>query len=274
MTGPGPARSARSGETEPEAPPPTPDPPPPTEVLADLHVHTVLSACAEVEMLPPLIVRRALDLGLGLIGVTDHNAAANCEAVMKAAEGTGLGVLPGMEVQTSEEVHVVCLFDTVEQALAWQGIVFNHLPDMPNPEETFGSQLVVDANGDYIRTETRLLLTSTNLTLDDVVRRVTRLGGIAIPAHIDRPSFSLLANLGLVPSGLDSPALELFRYTPESDACRQWPELNAWPLIRSGDAHRLGEIGAGLRLSIAGKTVEELALAFRRQGGRSFSLVV
>ena len=161
-----------------------------------------------------------------MIAITDHNAAANCEAVIKAARGTGLGVLPGMEVQTSEEVHVVCLFDTVEQALTWQGIVFNHLPDMPNPEETFGAQLVVDAIGDYIRTETRLLLTSTDLTLDDVVRRVTQLGGLAIPAHVDRPSFSLLANLGLVPAGLDAPALELFRCTPESEARRQWPDLN------------------------------------------------
>jgi hypothetical protein len=241
--------------------------------LADLHIHTVLSPCAEVEMIPPLIVERALALGIGLIAITDHNAAANCEAVMKAARGTGLVVLPGMEVQTSEEVHVGCLFDTLEQALTWQGIVFDHLPELLNPEEAFGAQFVVDANGDYIRTETRLLLTSTDLTLDDTISRLAALGGMAIPAHVDRMSYSLLANLGFVPQGLSSPALELFRQTSPDDARAKWPQLAQWPLIRGGDAHRLSEICPALRLALAECTLAELALAFSGRCGRSFSVV-
>jgi PHP family Zn ribbon phosphoesterase len=244
-----------------------------TPFLADLHIHTVLSPCAEVEMIPPLIVERARSLGLGLIAITDHNAAANCGSVMKAARGAGLVVLPGMEVQTSEEVHVACLFDTLEQALTWQGIVFDHLPDLPNPEETLGAQYVVDANGDYIRTEMRLLLTSTDLTLDDTILRITALGGIAIPAHVDRMSFSLLANLGFVPEGLNSPALELFRKTSPDDARARWPQLDRWPLIRGGDAHRLSEICPALRLALADCTVAELVLAFSGRRGRSFSVL-
>ena len=246
---------------------------PKSEILADLHLHTVLSPCAEVEMIPPLIVRRARELGLGLIAITDHNAAANCEAVMRAAEGSGLAVLPGMEVQTSEEVHVVCLFDTLEQALTWQGIIFNHLPDLPNPEETFGAQFVVDANGEYIRTETRLLITSTDLTLNEVVQRVRQLGGLAIPAHVDRPMASLLVNLGFVPPGLDVPALELFRLTKPSDAIAKWPELAHWPLIRASDAHQLSEMTPALRLHINEPTLAELSLAFAHKDGRSFTLV-
>jgi hypothetical protein len=248
-------------------------PTPLTPVLADLHIHTVLSPCAEVEMIPPLIVERALALGLGLIAIMDHNAAANCEAVIKAARGTGLVVLPGMEVQTSEEVHVLCLFDTTEQALTWQGTVFNHLPDRLNPEKTFGAQFVVDANGDYIRTETRLLLTSTDMPLADAMARVTALRGLAIPAHVDRMSYSLLASLGFVPLGLNSPALELFRQTTPDDARARWPELARWPLIRGGDAHRLGEIYPNLRLDLAERTVAELALAFSGRFGRSFSVL-
>ena len=85
---------------------------------ADLHVHTVLSPCAEIEMIPPLIVHRALQAGLALIAVTDHNSAENVAAVIEAAEGTGLTVLPGMEVQTREEVHLTCLFDSLEQVMA------------------------------------------------------------------------------------------------------------------------------------------------------------
>ena len=165
--------------------------------------------------------------------MTDHNAAGNCAAVMRAAAGSGLTVLPGMEVQTSEEVHVLCLFDTLEQALTWQGTVYDHLPERPNPEDVLGAQYVVDAEGDYLRTETRLLLTSSDLSLDDVVRRVRALGGLAIPAHIDRPSFSLLANLGFVPPSLDVPALELFRLTDPATAILRQPELAGWPLIHA-----------------------------------------
>ena len=217
-------------------------------------------------------MRRALALGLGLIAVTDHNTAANCAAVIEAARGTGLAVLPGMEVQTAEEVHVLCLFDTVEQALTWQGIVFDHLPDLPNAEDVLGAQFVVDAEGNYIRTEGRLLLTSTDLVLDEVISRVKALGGLPIPAHIDRPSFSLIANLGFVPPGLDVPALELFRLTAPEAARARWPDTAAYPLIRSGDAHRLSEISTGLNLTLAAPTVAELALALARQGGRDFSL--
>ncbi len=265
-SGPGSAISGREGGESGALAPLAP-------ILADLHIHTVLSPCAEVEMIPPLIVERALALGLGLIAITDHNAAANCESVIKAARGTGLVVLPGMEVQTSEEVHVVCLFDTLEQALTWQGIVFNHLPDLPNPEETFGAQFVVDANGDYIRTETRLLLTSTDLTLGATISRLTALGGLAIPAHVDRMSYSLLSNLGFVPQGLNSPALELFRQTSPDDARARWPQLTRWPLIHGGDAHRLSEICPALRLALAECTLAELALAFSQQRGRSFSVL-
>lgn len=215
-------------------------------IYADLHLHTVLSACAEVEMIPPLIVRRALELGLGLIAVTDHNAAANCAAVMQAAEGTGLVVLPGMEVQTAEEVHMLCLFETIEQALTWQGTVFDHLPELPNDEDLFGGQYVVDRDGDYIRTESRLLATSCDLSVDEAARRVIALGGLPIPAHIDRPMFSLLANLGFVPLDLPVPALELFRVTKPEMLVAQHPEIARYPLVRDSDAHQLSSMVAGI----------------------------
>jgi len=108
-------------------------------VWADLHIHTVLSPCAEVEMIPPLIVRRARELGLGLIAITDHNSAENVDSVQRAARGSGLKVLPGMEVQTSEEVHVLCLFDTLEQVLDWQECVFGSLPPLKNREEVLAA---------------------------------------------------------------------------------------------------------------------------------------
>jgi hypothetical protein len=240
-------------------------------ILADLHVHTVLSPCAEVEMIPPLIVAQARARGLGLIAVTDHNAAANCAAVMAAA-GDDLAVLPGMEVQTSEDVHVLCLFDTAEQALTWQEVVFDHLPCAENPEDVLGAQFVVDAAGGYVRTERRLLLTSADLSLEETVSRVNALGGMAIPAHVDRSSYSLLAQLGFAPPGLAVPALELFRLTDPDAARMQHPGLSGWPLIRGGDAHRLSEISPALAIEAADATVAELRMALAGQQGRAFEL--
>jgi len=133
---------------------------------ADLHVHTVLSPCAEIEMIPPLIVQEALERGIRLIAITDHNASANVSAVQKAALETGLIILPGMELQTREEVHVLCLFDTQAQILAFQEFVDTCLPDMENNPEFFGIQLVVDANGELVQEEKRLLLTSTNISIN------------------------------------------------------------------------------------------------------------
>src|SRR4026207_2291411 len=120
---------------------------------ADLHVHTVLSPCAEGEMIPPLLVQKALEKKIDLIAITDHNSSANVSAVQKAAQGTGLTVLPGMEVQSREEVHLLTLFETREGLEAWQKEVDASLPDLPNQPGFFGEQFVVDETGDFIRNE-------------------------------------------------------------------------------------------------------------------------
>jgi PHP family Zn ribbon phosphoesterase len=237
-------------------------------IYADLHLHTVLSACAEVEMIPPLIVRRALELGLNLLAVTDHNAAANCAGVMAAAEGTGLVVLPGMELATAEELHLLCLFETLEQALTWQGTVFDHLPDRPNNEDVFGGQYVVDGRGDYIRTEGRLLATACDLPLEEAARRVTELGGLAIPAHIDRPTFSLFASLGFVPPGLQVPALEIFRRTDPAALRVAHPEIAPYPLVRDSDAHQLSEMRRGLAYEADAPSFETLRAALASRSHR------
>jgi predicted metal-dependent phosphoesterase TrpH len=133
--------------------------------VAELHLHTVVSPCAAVEMIPPLIVQEALDHGINLLAVTDHNTTANVKAVQKAAAGTELTVLPGMELQTSEEVHVLCLFDTLDQMAAWQKFVDVRMPPLENNIEYFGEQFVVDETGEFIRRETQLLLTSAKISL-------------------------------------------------------------------------------------------------------------
>jgi PHP family Zn ribbon phosphoesterase len=238
---------------------------------ADLHVHTVLSPCAEVEMIPPLIVREALERGIHLIAITDHNATGNIRAVMEAAQGTDLTVLPGMELQTREEVHLLCLFDFIEQAETWQKTVDSILPDRLNNPEFFGEQFIVDASGDFIRREERLLIVSAEIGLDEAATRVHALGGFAIPAHVDRKAFSLIANLGLVPPGFE--ALEISRHLKPSEAAVRYPQIRGYPLIQSGDVHRLEEFLGVCEFHIEAPTLGEIRMALKNVEERSLLLL-
>jgi PHP family Zn ribbon phosphoesterase len=237
--------------------------------IADLHVHTVVSPCAEVEMIPPLIVQEALERGINLIAITDHNTTANVGAVQKAAGDTDLTVLPGMELQTREEVHLLCLFDTLEQLSAWQTLVDAYMPALENNIDYFGEQFVVDETGEFIRRERQLLLTSANLSLNKAVEEVIKLGGLAIPAHVNRSAFSLIANLGFVPPGVPFSALEISRHLTPTQARTQFPQLQNYPLVQNGDVHRLDEF-LGINIcQLAAPTIAELKLALQHQQGRS-----
>lgn len=240
--------------------------------LAELHVHTLLSPCAEVEMIPPLIVSEALERGIRIIAITDHNASANVEAVQKAAAGTGLAVLPGMEVQTQEEVHVLCLFDRLDSLAAWQGRVDSEITPLPNDPEHFGEQFVVDETGDFIRREHRLLLTSACLSIEQIFQEVEALGGLAIPAHVDRKAFGLLANLGFVPADLHIEALEISRHVKPRQADQVFPQIKGYPLIQSGDVHRLEEFLGVNEFTIEKPSIEEIRKALHGEDGRWFRI--
>jgi PHP family Zn ribbon phosphoesterase len=236
---------------------------------ADLHVHTVLSPCAEVEMIPPLIVQEALERNIDLIAITDHNASANVLAVQKAAEGTDLTVLPGMEVQSREDVHLLILFERVETLEAWQALVEASLPDLPNRADYFGEQFVVDEIGEFIRRETRLLLTSTQFSIDEIFERVNTLGGLVIPAHVERTAYGLFPTLGLISDEWKVPALEISRHTTPESAATTFPALRKYPLIQSGDVHRLDEFLGTTVFTINSPTLMEIRLALNCIDGRS-----
>jgi hypothetical protein len=239
-----------------------------TFFLADLHIHTVLSACAEVEMLPELIVEQAQELGLNIIAVTDHNSAENAEAVVSAAAGTGVTVLPGMEVQTREEVHLVCLFDTLEQAERWQEEVYDRLPPLKNDDDAFGTQIVLDADGEAVGTNGRLLLTATSFSVEQAVQRVHEMDGLCIPAHVDRPAYSIIANLGFIPPDLEISGVEISSLVGPKEARERFPQLERYSLIANGDAHRLSELSKRTTLRMTEPTVAEIALALAGEGDR------
>ncbi len=205
----------------------------------DLHIHSCLSPCASDDMTPANIAGMAHIKGLSLIALTDHNSGANLPAMAEAAAEYGLAFVPGIEVTTSEEVHVLTYFADSDTAAAFGDKLYASLPGIENRPEIFGNQLVMDA-GDIVKgTLSKLLLQAVPYPLDDVARMVKEIGGCAVPAHINRDSFSLLANLGFIPPGLFQ-CVEITRSLP----C---PDLHGeYRVLHSSDAHDLGAISEPL----------------------------
>lgn len=218
-------------------------------------------------MIPPLIVERALDAGLDLIAITDHNATTNVAAVIDAARGTGLKVIPGMELATREEVHLLCLFDTLEQIGAWQKQVDQAMPNLLNQPEHWGEQFIVDAAGNFLRREERLLLVAAKIGLEEAVGRVQAIGGLAMPAHIDRPANGLIAMLGFLPVDLHIDVVEISKTISESVARAKYRIPDSVAVIQGSDAHWLDAIGSAVTEFEFCKTrsVAELARALKEK---------
>lgn len=244
--------------------------------LADLHIHTCLSPCAAEEMIPPTIVQAAGKQGLSLIAVCDHNAAGNARAVQEAArEAAGPTVIAGIEITTAEEVHVVGLFPNAEAAIAAAEQVQASLPVADEAYyQRFGAQQVTDGKGCVLRMESRMLATASNLDLSAAVGLIHRLGGAAVAAHVNRPSFSVLSQLGFLPEDAGFDAIEVFL---PCDADPQAASATAaklaryhLPILCSSDSHFPTDIGrARTMCEMQEPTFEELVLALRGVKGRN-----
>ena len=221
---------------------------------ADLHVHTVLSPCAAVEMTPRNIIRHAQAAGIDIVAITDHNAGDNVAAALRAAAGTTVAVLPGMELQTREEVHLLALFDRMRDFVKWCGFVALHRSPLRNDETRFGAQFVVDETDELIRIEDAMLLASTDLSLEEAVERINALGGITIAAHVDRPMFSCLTQLGFIPPDLGLAAVEVSRNTRAESAREKLPRIGDLPIITSSDAHTIEDFISGPKTMFLAET--------------------
>lgn len=208
----------------------------------DLHIHSALSPCAHEDMTPNNIVNMAVMKGLDAIALTDHNSGANLEAVSICARNRGLVFVPGMEVESCEEIHLVCLLPDLKSALKLHDFVHESLPAIQNRKDIFGSQYIMDENDHIIGEENRLLVTATSLTADEIFSLVRSLGGAVIPAHVDRPSYSMISNLGLIPEELKIKHLEISKNCDRYAFRAAHPELDGYKLIKSSDAHYLGDI--------------------------------
>jgi len=211
-------------------------------IAVDLHIHSALSPCGDDDMTPNNIVNMSVLKGLDIIAVTDHNSAENVEAVLQCAMDKDIVVIPGMEIETREEIHVICFFPDLETVLEMQHIVYESLPALKNREDIFGQQLIMDSNDDIKGCVDRLLLTATGLSIEEVYNTAQDLGGVMIPAHVDRDSYSVLSNLGMIPEHLGLKYLEISRTCDFIKLTEKMPELKKYRFIRSSDAHALGDI--------------------------------
>ena len=183
----------------------------------DLHIHTCLSPCGDNEMTPPNIANMAYVKGLDLIAVTDHNSAKNARAVMNAARDLPLTVIPGAELTTAEEIHVVCLLPDADSAEAFDRELETHMPQIPNQPDYFGDQLLMDENENVTGTFPWLLPNALDLSIDAVPALCEKFGGVCFPAHIDRPANGILAVFGLLP---DTPVFPTLGSTTRKNSSR------------------------------------------------------
>jgi PHP family Zn ribbon phosphoesterase len=235
---------------------------------ADLHIHSCLSPCGDLEMSPRAIVERSLERELDIIALCDHNSAENVGAAMRAGAKRGLHVLPGLEISSQEEVHTLAIFDEEGQALSMQAMVYAHMKGTNRPE-LFGDQVVVNEFDEVDGFNDRLLIGVVQMRLRDVVKEVHRLGGISIASHVDRPSYSILIQLGFIPDDLALDGVEVSRHVDPRSARMAVPGIGSRPLVASSDAHFLDDIGMPTTLfDLEAPTLNELRLALAGKGGR------
>ncbi len=232
----------------------------------DLHIHTALSPCADDDMTPNNIVNMSILKGLDVIAVTDHNSCRNVQACLSCAENTQLLVIPGMEVETAEEIHVICLFPDINRALEMQELVYSRLPDISNNEAVFGNQLVLNQKDEVLYKEDRLLLTSAAISINEVFdMAVRRLKGVAIPAHIDRQANSLLSSFGVMPEDIDISCVEISDRAKELILTEKHSQLKNIRKIYSSDAHYLGNISERKNFFEADRCTESIINVLRNE---------
>ena len=211
-------------------------------VYYDLHLHSCLSPCGDMDMTPNNILNMALIKELEMIALTDHNSCKNCPALLKAAQGSGLTVIPGMELTTAEEVHVVCLFSSLEGAMAFDEYVYERLADVTNDPAIFGAQQMMNELDQPVGTLEKLLVNATSIEISDLPALVAQYDGICYPAHIDRSSYSVLSNLGYIPPECGFSTLEVYRPAVFFEKEQNQSLRDQYLILTSSDAHYLEQI--------------------------------
>jgi predicted metal-dependent phosphoesterase TrpH len=220
-------------------------------------------------MSPKRIVERARAMMLNIIGICDHNSAENVRAAKIVSLEKNITVLPGMEIASAEEVHIIALFEKIDSVLKLQTKVYKHLSPGENDEKLFGEQIIANEFDEVEGYNKRLLITATSITLKKLVEEIHNLDGLAIAAHIDRETYSIIGQLGFIPEDLELDALEISPITSRSEAIKKFPQIEKYPLICTSDAHFLQDIGCtSTAFLLKEPTISEVRKALRSENGR------
>lgn len=208
----------------------------------DLHIHSCLSPCGDADMTVNNIINMSLLKELDVIALTDHNTCKNCPAFLEAGKDSGLVLIPGMELTTSEEIHVVCLFEKLEDAMRFDSFVYDALPDIENSPEIFGEQVLLDSMDNDIGRVEKLLINATSISIEDLGTLSEKYRFSICPAHIDKQSFSILASLGYIPEEYGFTAFEVKNPANIESLRQAHPALKNALIISNSDAHYLENI--------------------------------
>lgn len=236
---------------------------------ADLHIHTVLSPCGDLSMSPREIIGAALARNLHIIGITDHNSTLQAPLIRNMAKKHGISVFCGAEVTTREEIHCLVFMPDEDTLQVLQDYLERHLMKISNDVDRFGYQLVVDDMENIVQEYPWLLLSSIDQNIGQVAAFAHSHGGLFIPAHVTRPMFSLVSQLGFIPTDLDADAIELSRHTSSEEFAKGYGKNNMLPVIRSSDAHYLVDIGRAVtEMEMESPCFEEFGMALKGMAGR------
>ncbi len=208
----------------------------------DLHVHSCLSPCADDDMTPANIAGMAAIQGLDIVALTDHNSAKNCPPFFHHAKKFGIIPIAGMELTTSEDIHVICLFPTLEAALAFDAVVSESLLKIKNKPQVFGNQYLMNEADEVTGEEEYLLINATSIDIATAWQTCTSMGGACYPAHIDRDSNGMLAVLGDFPEDVPFRAFELNDKQSMAALAERLPHLKEKKYVVSSDAHNLWSV--------------------------------
>lgn len=239
------------------------------EYSLDLHIHSVLSPCASDEMLPAPLLGKARELGLDAVAIADHNTGENVRVFMDKGRELGVKVFPAMELQTAEDIHLICLFENPAELLQFQELVYAKLPCLKNNRISLGEQWLLNEEGLKCGELDRLLLVGTSLTVEEGAENVHKLGGLCLAAHLDRQAFSLWGHLADLPEELDLDGAELTPHLRRDPQLLEAIKQRGFSYVVSSDAHYLSDLRPPQCFArLQELTIAELKQALKGQNGR------